>query len=567
MGGLATAALAQRRGLRVALLEAHTKLGGCAGYFDRGPYHLRRRGHRPDGPGPRRADRRPPGGDRRRLRGGPDPELSRPPARPDARHRRPTPGPSRPPRPPPSRAGTAARRLFWRLQAAVGTTLFRVANRRPPAAGPVARRPRARPPDPRASAGLLAASTWALTVLDVLRLLGLDDDVPFRSLVAMLLQDTAQAGPGDRPVRQRRGLPPGLSAGDEPARRAGWGPWPTGSADRFAALGGDLRTATLVDRVEPPTGGRVRRRRPGAGIGSRPGRSPSTSRSTSPRALLGRPLDGALGRREREVARRLERRHGLPGDRPRGPSPTTRRCSTRSCRTTTGRSTTATTSWSRSRPPSDPGYGPPDVRVATLSTHTRPGRLGRASTAEAHAARKADYRDRLLAALGRALPDAPDGPGPRRVRHAPELRPLHPADRRARSAARRSRGGTAPSSPSAPTSSAPASGSSATRSSPARGRWPPSSRRSGSSSGSPGIVGRIGAGGRGPTRSRSRPPGRPGDVGSTDGGFHGIRGSTRPRAFRHQVGGMNGSEPDRGSGGSGVGGTTWVIGSADARHF
>src|SRR5262249_14954457 len=38
MGGLATAALAQRLGLRTALLEAHTKLGGCAGYFTRGPY-------------------------------------------------------------------------------------------------------------------------------------------------------------------------------------------------------------------------------------------------------------------------------------------------------------------------------------------------------------------------------------------------------------------------------------------------------------------------------------------------------------------------------------------------
>src|SRR3954469_23858566 len=38
MGGLATAALAQRMGLRTALLEAHTKLGGCAGYFRRGPY-------------------------------------------------------------------------------------------------------------------------------------------------------------------------------------------------------------------------------------------------------------------------------------------------------------------------------------------------------------------------------------------------------------------------------------------------------------------------------------------------------------------------------------------------
>src|SRR3954468_10910844 len=38
LGGLATAALAGRQGLSVALLEAHTKLGGCAGYFERGPY-------------------------------------------------------------------------------------------------------------------------------------------------------------------------------------------------------------------------------------------------------------------------------------------------------------------------------------------------------------------------------------------------------------------------------------------------------------------------------------------------------------------------------------------------
>src|SRR5947209_5788445 len=38
MGGLATAALGCRRGLRVALLESHTRLGGCAGYFRRGPY-------------------------------------------------------------------------------------------------------------------------------------------------------------------------------------------------------------------------------------------------------------------------------------------------------------------------------------------------------------------------------------------------------------------------------------------------------------------------------------------------------------------------------------------------
>jgi len=38
MGGLATAALARRLGLRTALLEAHVRLGGCAGHFRRGPF-------------------------------------------------------------------------------------------------------------------------------------------------------------------------------------------------------------------------------------------------------------------------------------------------------------------------------------------------------------------------------------------------------------------------------------------------------------------------------------------------------------------------------------------------
>ena len=38
MGGLATAALAQRLGLCTGLLEAHTKLGGLRRVFRRGPF-------------------------------------------------------------------------------------------------------------------------------------------------------------------------------------------------------------------------------------------------------------------------------------------------------------------------------------------------------------------------------------------------------------------------------------------------------------------------------------------------------------------------------------------------
>jgi phytoene dehydrogenase-like protein len=57
-------------------------------------------------------------------------------------------------------------------------------------------------------------------------------------------------------------------------------------------------------------------------------------------------------------------------------------------------------------PVEDPGYGPPDVRVATLSTHTDP-RLWAGLDSVSYASRKADYRERLLYALCRALPDAP----------------------------------------------------------------------------------------------------------------------------------------------------------------
>ena len=57
-------------------------------------------------------------------------------------------------------------------------------------------------------------------------------------------------------------------------------------------------------------------------------------------------------------------------------------------------------------PPEDEGYGPPDVRVATMSTHTAPADWPGLDR-RAYAAKKADYRARLLAALGRALPEAP----------------------------------------------------------------------------------------------------------------------------------------------------------------
>ena len=57
--------------------------------------------------------------------------------------------------------------------------------------------------------------------------------------------------------------------------------------------------------------------------------------------------------------------------------------------------------------PDDPGYGPADVRVATLSTHTDPGGWTDLDP-DSHSARKAEYGSRMLGALGRALPGAPE---------------------------------------------------------------------------------------------------------------------------------------------------------------
>jgi phytoene dehydrogenase-like protein len=57
-------------------------------------------------------------------------------------------------------------------------------------------------------------------------------------------------------------------------------------------------------------------------------------------------------------------------------------------------------------PLDDPGYGPSEVRVATMSTHTRPADWANLDDGS-HQAKKADYRERFLKALDQALPEAP----------------------------------------------------------------------------------------------------------------------------------------------------------------
>ena len=403
MGGLATASLAQRAGMRTALLEAHTKLGGCAGYFGRGPYTFDAGATALMGLG----DGEPVGDMIRAL--GLDFQGDRTPSyRVHLPDRTLDLGPD---------AGAFERasalafpgrdrrqRAFWRLQEAVGETLLGAAARVPRlpvrSAGDLAYDLRVL-----GVRGLLAGSLSLLTVRDVLRLFGLDGDAPFRTLIAMLLQDTAQAGPETVPFANAAAC---LQAYRQGMSRpvGGMRALVEGIGHRFAALGGALRTATLVDRVEPSGGGAsgftvVTRRR---------------ERLAARQVALNLPLDLAAGLLGRALEGRLARgeansravwsaftgyvafdREAVADD-----GPLFHQVLQAYDRPIhDGNNVLVSLS-----PPGDEGYGPPGVRVATLSTHTPPGDWSGLDH-DAYEARKHDYTGRLLAALGRAIPAAP----------------------------------------------------------------------------------------------------------------------------------------------------------------
>ena len=405
MGGLASAALAQRVGLKTALLEAHTKLGGCAGYFGRGPYTFDVGATALMGLGqgePIGELLRCVGVDFRGERSSsyrvhlPDRVLDVVADR-DAFERASAltfPGHDR------------GQRAFWRLQAAVGDTLFRAASRVPRlpvrSVGDLAHDLRVL-----GLRGTLAATLWLATVRDVLRLTGLDGDAPFRALIAMLLQDTAQAGPETVPFANAAACLQAYRLGMS-RPRGGMRALAEGIGSRFATLGGDLRTATLVDRVEP------------AGAEDGPGNFAVVTRRRDrliarqvafnlpldlAARLLGRGLHGRLGRREAGSRAAWSAftgylafdRSDLADDAPLFHQVL--------CNYDQpmhdGNNVLVSLS-----PADDEGYGPPVVRVATLSTHTRPGDWSGLDRV-AYVAKKRDYRDRLLAALARALPDAP----------------------------------------------------------------------------------------------------------------------------------------------------------------
>ncbi len=403
LGGLATAALARTAGLRVALLEAHTKLGGCAGHFGRGPYHFDAGATALMGLGPGE-----PLGDLLGRIGLDLQGLKTPSYRvhlPDRTLDIVPDGPA---------FETACQRafpghprslgLFWKLQEAVGRRLFAVASRGP-------RFP------PRSFGdtfhdlkilgvgGLLAASTSSLTVQNVLRMLGLNEDRPFRSLVAMLLQDTAQAGPEVVPFANASACLHAYRSGmSRPI--GGMAALAEGIGRRFAELGGSLHVATKVDRVrEDVRGGfAVETRRRRTFLARQVAFNLPVDLAAS---LLGRTLGGQLRRDERKSRAAWSAftgylaidRAAIPDDGPLFHQ--VLRDYDRPIHD--GNNVLVSLS-----PPGDPGYGPPDVRVATLSTHVRPDEWVGLEKPE-HAARKAEFRGRLLDVVELALPGSVAG--------------------------------------------------------------------------------------------------------------------------------------------------------------
>ena len=295
----------------------------------------------------------------------------------------------------------AARLRFWRLQEAVGTRLFHVAGRVPRlpirSIGDVAHDLKIL-----GFGGLLAASTWTVTVLDVLKLLGLDRDVPFRSLVAMLLQDTAQAGPETVPFANAAACLQAYRMGMS-RPRGGMQALAEGIGHAFASRGGDLRTSTLVDRVEPVDGGgfAVTTRRRGLLRTRQVAFNLPLDLAAN---LLHRPVDGPLRKDERKSRAAWSAftgyvaidRRAVADD-----SPLFHQVLRDYDRPIhDGNNVLFSLS-----PPDDPGYGPSEARVATMSTHTDPQSWSNLDPA-AYATRKGDYRSRLLEAVAHALPEA-----------------------------------------------------------------------------------------------------------------------------------------------------------------
>ncbi len=405
MGGLATAALAAKFSLKTALLEAHSNVGGCAGHFSRREWTFDVGATALIGLNPRE-----PIGD---LLDSLQIPLH---TQKTSTFRIVLPDRTFDIHADPTRFENLAIAAFpdlnpkaiidfWKLQHKVGSTLFQAAAKIP-------RFPIHKFSDLTHNLAILGFSgsiysaLAATTVLNVLKFFGLDHDRSFYSLISMLLQDTAQAGAETVPFATAAACLHAYRMGmSRPI--GGMKALVEGIAQRFVELGGDLRTATLVDRVESNDDGTfsVTTRRRGEPLRTRQVvfNLPLDLASR----LLARPLEGrleALESRSRAVwsactAYLAIDRGAIPDD-----SPLFHQVLGDYHRPIhDGNNVLISLS-----PVGDPGYAPPHARVATLSTHVDPSEWIGIEEDERQS-KKREYGDRMIRALGRALPNAPAG--------------------------------------------------------------------------------------------------------------------------------------------------------------
>jgi len=399
-GGLAAASLASLTGLKTRLLEAHSKLGGCAGWFDRGAFHFDAgatalMGTEADEPFG--AFLNTVGLDGFEAARGssyrvvlPDRSVEIVPDASVFLERLESAFPDLPKR----------HRTFWNLQERLGSALFRAASHVP-------RLPLRSPSDLTHNlkalgwAGLAIAPMSLFTTQDVLRLFGLDRSLAFRAFVSMLLQDAAQAGPETVPFSIATACLHAYRAGMS-RPRGGMRGLAEGLGRRIRELGGEVSRSTLVDRVTRlgPDRFEVQTRR--------------RERIETRQVVFDLPIDRALtllesSESDRMLARAERKsravwsactayvaidRRAIPDDAPlfhqvlldyRRPIHD-------------GNNTLISLS-----PVGDRAYGPPDVRVATLSTHVKPEEWTGLDQS-AHQRLKGFYRSRFHEALNRALP-------------------------------------------------------------------------------------------------------------------------------------------------------------------
>lgn len=401
IGGLALAALAQRSGLRTVLLESHTKLGGCAGYFDRGDltFDCGATALMGMAPGePIRSLLHHVGLDLKVLRT-PEYRMCLPDGdliltsddsrwENDIRSRFPD-------------LGESAVR-FWRIQRWIGSTLFEASSGLPRVPirnfGDIFHNARILGID-----GTFATFGTAVTVLDLMRLLRVNRDPRFVAIVAMLLQDTAQAGPEVVPLANASACLQAYRYGlSRPL--GGMRAFVEGLGEALISAGGHLRRSALVDSVIPNLGGQ-----PGFRVKTRRGQVFEAGQ-----VAMNLPLDRCatlLGRNEAEEPyERLERR-----SRPAW-SAFTAYASIEADAIADrpalfhhvlqdygqpihdGNNVLISLS-----PPGDSGYAPENLRTLTMSTHVSPEPWFTGDQ-EAYDSLKADYADRMKRAISRAFP-------------------------------------------------------------------------------------------------------------------------------------------------------------------